>query len=152
MARKLKTKDNFAEILRSGDSGAVDEGRLGSLGRGQQSLSPGCAAKESDDPDVVAATMAKPGVVRKRPVGSSGPFKEYAELPSDLAGDGGTKKAARNAPNRKPQKHTKKTADEAADRNAALAFEKEQEERREHERAKEKAAQRKERERQQKAV
>jgi hypothetical protein len=30
------------------------------------------AAKQSQDPDVVAATMAKPGVVLKRPVGSSG--------------------------------------------------------------------------------
>jgi phosphoglycolate phosphatase-like HAD superfamily hydrolase len=29
------------------------------------------AARESDDPDVVAATMAKPGVVLKRPVGFS---------------------------------------------------------------------------------
>jgi hypothetical protein len=34
------------------------------------------AAKQSEDPDVVAATMAKPGVVLKRPVGSSGPFEE----------------------------------------------------------------------------
>jgi hypothetical protein len=39
------------------------------------------AAKQSEDPDVVAATMAKPGVMLKRPVGSNGPFKEHAELP-----------------------------------------------------------------------
>jgi site-specific recombinase XerD len=31
------------------------------------------AARESDDPDVVAATMAKPGAVLRRPVGSTGP-------------------------------------------------------------------------------
>ena len=30
------------------------------------------AAKQSEDPDVVAATMAKPGVMLKRPVGSNG--------------------------------------------------------------------------------
>ena len=42
------------------------------------------AAKESHDPDVVAATMAKPGVVLRRPVGSDGPFGEHAELPTDL--------------------------------------------------------------------
>jgi hypothetical protein len=37
---------------------------------------------QGEDPDVVAATMAKPGVVLKRPVGSNGPFKEDAELPT----------------------------------------------------------------------
>jgi len=42
------------------------------------------AAKETDDPDIVAATMAKPGVVLRRPVGSDGPFTESAELPTDL--------------------------------------------------------------------
>jgi hypothetical protein len=65
------------------------------------------AAKQSEDPDVVAATTAKPGVVLKRPVGSNGPFKEHAELPRDLAVDGGAKKAARKAPSRKPQKNAK---------------------------------------------
>jgi hypothetical protein len=93
------------------------------------------AAKQSEDPDVVAATTAKPGVVLKRPVGSNGPFKEHAELPRDLAVDGGAKKAA----------------DDAADRKAALAFERAQA-RRERERAKEEAAQRKQRERRQKDV
>jgi colicin import membrane protein len=33
-------------------------------------------AKETHDPAIVAATMAKPGVVLKRPVGSNGPFSE----------------------------------------------------------------------------
>jgi hypothetical protein len=31
-------------------------------------------AKDSDDSDVIAATMAKPGVVLRRPVGSKKPF------------------------------------------------------------------------------
>jgi hypothetical protein len=92
--------------------------------------------------------MAKPGVVLKRPVGSNGHFKEHAELPRDLAGDSGAKKAVRKPPSRKPQKPAKKTADEGEDRKAALAFEKEQA-RRDRERAKEEAAQRKERERRQ---
>ena len=93
----------------------------------------------------MAATSAKPGVVLKRPVGSNGPStRNSAELPRDLAGDGGAKKAARMPPSRKPQKHAKKI-DEAEDRKAALAFEKEQA-RRERERAKEEAAQRKQRE------
>src|SRR5262249_31448405 len=29
-----------------------------------------------------------PGVVLRRPVGSAGPFREHADLPTDLAGDG----------------------------------------------------------------
>jgi hypothetical protein len=33
-------------------------------------------AKETHDPAIVAATMAKPGVVLRRPVGSNGPFSE----------------------------------------------------------------------------
>ena len=32
--------------------------------------------EQSGDPEVVAATMSKPGVVLKRPVGSDGPFRE----------------------------------------------------------------------------
>jgi colicin import membrane protein len=42
-------------------------------------------AKESDDPDVVAATM--PGVILRRPVGSNGPFRKHADLPTHLSDD-----------------------------------------------------------------
>ncbi|WP_312010439.1 cell envelope biogenesis protein TolA [Bradyrhizobium neotropicale] len=94
--------------------------------------------------------MAAPGVVLKRPVGSRGAFKEHAELPSNLAG-GSSTKANRRSASRKPQRHPKPTEDEAAERKAAIAFEREQK-RRERERAKEEAARRKERERRQEAV
>ncbi|MGY4282667.1 hypothetical protein ACVWXO_001887 [Bradyrhizobium sp. LM2.7] len=43
-------------------------------------------AKETDDADVVAATMSKPGVVLKRPAGSSGRFAENSELSSGFDG------------------------------------------------------------------
>jgi hypothetical protein len=109
------------------------------------------AARQSEDPGVIAATMAAPGVVLKRPVGSSGPFKEHAELPTNLAGDNISKEAGTRSVRPKPQMHPKRAKDHAADREAALAFEKEQK-RRERERAKEEAAQRKERERRQKAA
>ena len=39
-------------------------------------------AKETDDSEVVAAAMAKPGVVLRRPVGSDQPFHEHADLPT----------------------------------------------------------------------
>jgi len=109
------------------------------------------AAKQSEDPDVIAATMAAPGVVLKRPVGSSGPFKEHAELPTNLAGDNISKEAGGRSVRRKPQTQPEPVTDQAAERKAAVAFEKEQE-RRKRERAKEEAVQRKERERRQKAI
>ena len=41
-------------------------------------------AKQTEDPAIVAATTAKPGVVLKRAVGTSGAFKEDAALPDAL--------------------------------------------------------------------
>ncbi|MDH2348254.1 cell envelope biogenesis protein TolA [Bradyrhizobium sp. SSUT77] len=111
------------------------------------------AAKETDDPDIVAATMASPGVVLRRPVGSNGPFTEHAALPTDLADD-----EAKAKPKSKPQKRPAKTArtqsrkvDDQQARKAAAAFEKE-ERRREAERRKEEAARARERARRDKAV
>jgi len=144
MARKLKTYQTSLGFFDLAVAAPSMKAALEAWGADSNLFHQG-AAKQSEDPDVVAATMAAPGVVLKRPVGSSGPFKEHADLPTDLAGEGTPKKSGR-----KPQKHPK-TTDQAADRKAALAFEKEQK-RRERERAKEEAAQRKERERRQKAV
>ena len=69
--------------------------------------------------------MPAPGVVLKCPVGSNGPFKEQAELPTDLAGDRGSKRSVGKSQGRKAQKPSRRGNDEAADRTAALAFEKE---------------------------
>src|SRR4030081_1254044 len=108
------------------------------------------AAKESHEPDVIAATMAKPGVVLRRPVGTDRPFSEHAELPTDLGG-GGPRKAGRKSKGPKAKKRSSRPVDKAAERKAPLAYEREQR-RRERERAKEEAARRKERERRQHAV
>lgn len=116
-------------------------------------------ARETDDPDIVAATMAKPGVVLKRPVGSDGRFTESAELPTDLGeGEARPRRKPGKAPAKKPGKKQAKTAkttsrevDDAAARKAAAAFEKE-ERRREAERRKEEAARAKARARRDKAV
>ena len=108
------------------------------------------AAKESQDPDVIAATMAKPGVILRRPIGSNGSFAEHAELPTDLA-SAGPSKAARKSEGRKAKKIAARPVDKAAERKAALAFEREQK-RRELERAREETARQNERERRQLAV
>jgi hypothetical protein len=107
------------------------------------------AAKESDDPDVIAAAMAKPGVVLRRPVGSDGSFGEHAELPTDLGGSRPT--AARKSKGSQAKQPSSRPVDKAAERKAALAFEKEQK-RREHERASEETARQKDRERRQRAI
>jgi hypothetical protein len=65
------------------------------------------AAKESHDPDVIAATMATPGVVLKRPVGSDDPFGEHAHLPMDL---GNTDRPAKV----RPQAESPQTEEKAA--------------------------------------
>jgi colicin import membrane protein len=93
-------------------------------------------AKETRDPAIVAATMAKPGLVLRRPVGSNGPFTEHAELPKDLPVE---KVKARPA---KPQKKPPaRNIDSKAARAAGVAFEKEQK-RREIERRKEREIER----------
>lgn len=83
----------------------------------------------------------------RRPVGSDGPFGEHAELPTDL-GDPGPRKTARKSKGSKAKQPSSRPIDKAAERKAALAFEREQK-RRERERA---AARQKERERRQHAV
>jgi hypothetical protein len=109
------------------------------------------AAKESDDPDIIAATMAKPGVVLKRPVGSDGRFGERAELPTDLGRGGRPTKAARKSEGRKSKKPPSRPVDKAEERQADLAFEREQK-RRAREQMREEAARQKERQRRQLAI
>ena len=150
MARKLKTYQTSLGFFDLAVAAPSMKAALEAWGADSNLFHQG-AARQSEDPDVIAATMAAPGVVLKRPVGSSGPFKEQAELPINLSGDDISKKAGGRSVRRKPQTHPEPATDRAAEQKAALAFEKEQE-RRKRERAKEEAVQRKERERRQKAV
>lgn len=110
-------------------------------------------AKETDDADIVAATMAAPGVVLRRPVGSDGPFTEHAELPTDLAEDE-DKPRSRSRPKKRPANTAKKSSrkiDDQDARRAAASFAKEGQ-RRESARRKEEAARARERARREKAV
>jgi hypothetical protein len=109
------------------------------------------AAKQTEDPDIVAATMAAPGIVLKRPVGSSAPFREHADLPTDIGNSRRPSRASVKAAKGRSPRSPTGAADPAAERKAALAFDKE-EKRREREQAKEEAARQKERERRQQAI
>ena len=104
-------------------------------------------AKETHDAAVVTATMAKPGVVLKRPVGSNDAFSEHAELPRlpnvDRVQQRPTKPALKI--DRPPTQKAK------ASREAALAFEREHK-RREIARKKEEAAREKARKRREQLI
>jgi hypothetical protein len=96
-------------------------------------------AEQTDDPDVVEAAMASPGVVLRRPVGSHGAFSEHAALPKV---PGGERKASASRP--EPKKKSSLDDDEKAKRKATLereqerqALERRKREEAERERAKE---------------
>jgi colicin import membrane protein len=104
-------------------------------------------AKESNDPEIIAATMAKPGVVLRRAVGSNDSFSEHPGLPKNLA-SGKVKPLGKHAQSlvQSPHKIDEKTA-----RKAAIAYAREQR-RRERERRREEAAQESERKRREQAT
>ena len=148
MARKLKTYQTSLGFFDLAIATPSMKAALEAWGADSNLFHQG-AAKESHDPDVIDATMAKPGVVLRRPVGSDGSFNEHAELPTDL-GDGKPTKAARKSKG-KAKKPSSRPVDKAAERKAALDYEREKR-RRELERAKEEAARQKERDRLQQAI
>jgi colicin import membrane protein len=94
-------------------------------------------AKESEDSKVIAAAMAKPGIVLRRPVGSDTAFSEHSGLPSAASLDAPRRPGKAKPEKAKPAKEQK--VDEKAERRAAAAYEKEQQ-RRERQRQKEEAA------------
>jgi hypothetical protein len=149
MARKLKTYQTSLGFFEQAIAAPSMKAALEAWGADSNLFHQG-AAKESHAPDVIAATMAKPGVVLKRPVGSDGPFSEHAELPKNLGDGGQSKKVPPQSPRRKA-KQPPVRRDAGADRKAAQAYERERQ-RREREEAKEKAARQKQIERRQQAV
>jgi hypothetical protein len=150
MARKLKTYQTSLGFFDQAIAAPSMKGALEAWGADSNLFHQG-AAKESDDPDVVAATMAKPGIVLKRPVGSDVPFRENAELPIGLGDTDKPTKTVRKPEGRKTKKPSYRPVDEAAERKAADAHEREPKSRN-REQAKEEAARQKERERRQEAV
>jgi hypothetical protein len=106
-------------------------------------------ARESTDPDVIAATLAHPGIVLKRPVGSNGPFRENAALPTQLPGDHG--KGRPSKAEAKKHKPPARKIDDPLDRKATLAFERAERER-ESQRRKDEAARAKQQAKRQRAI
>jgi hypothetical protein len=113
-------------------------------------------AQETNDPAIVKATLEKPGVVLKRPVGTKGAFEEVAEppkmLPMDLPRFAPKPKPGKVKPAKaKPEKKAARKSDPDAERKARAAFEKAQK-LRDAERRREEAAREKERLRRKQSV
>lgn len=149
MARKLKTYQTSLGFFDQAIATPSMKAALEAWGADSNLFHQG-VARESDDPDVIAAAMAKPGVVLKRPVGTDEPFGEHANLPTGLGhGIKPTGKARKSTAALKSK--TVRPTDAAAERRAALAYERE-ESRRDLERAKQEAAAQRERKRRQAAI
>lgn len=148
MPRKLKTYQTSLGFFDMAIAAPSMKAALEAWGSNSNLFHQG-AAREADDPDVIAATLARPGVVLKRPVGSDGPFKEDAELPSDLSRE--KVRSRPGKPRAKPGKRSAGKTDDQAVRKAALAYEREQRQR-ESRRRKQEAAEAKDRERREQAV
>ena len=77
MARKLKTYQTSLGFFDLAIAAPSMKAALEAWGADSNLFHQG-AARESDDPDVIAAAMAKPGIVLRRPVGSAGSFGEHS--------------------------------------------------------------------------
>jgi colicin import membrane protein len=146
MARKLKTYQTSLGFFDLAIAAPSMKAALEAWGAGSNLFHQG-AAKETDDPDVVAATMSRPGVILRRPAGSSGRFAEHSDLPTgdEVEGD-----RDRRQPKTKRRRPPAKISEKAA-RKAASDFERERK-RHDAERRRELAAEAKKRERVERAV
>src|SRR5438067_11734802 len=86
MARKLKTYQTSLGFFDHAIAAPSMKAALEAWGTKTNLFHQG-VAKEVDDPEVIAATTRKPGVILMRPVGSNGPFQEHADRPTRLTGN-----------------------------------------------------------------
>jgi hypothetical protein len=126
MPRKLKTfitNIGFFELALAAPS---MKAALEAWGMGHNAFQHGFA-KQTDDPKIVAATTANPGVVLRRAVGTKGEFTEHAELPMDLWKLEAPKAEPARPKAKTPTKQSSKAkpaADDKKDRASILSFEK----------------------------
>jgi colicin import membrane protein len=154
MARKLKsyvTTSGFFELAVAAPSKkAASE----TLGIKETAFSQGFA-HETDDAAIIAATMAKPGVILRRAVGTEGTFSEEAELPKLSALQSAITHKRPANPRRLPAEKTNpgktKKPDAAASRKAAQLYDL-AEKRRQREEERAEAQRAKQRERTERAV
>jgi hypothetical protein len=147
MARKLKTYQTSQGFFDLAIAAPSMKAALEAWGANSNLFHQGFAT-ETNDPKIIRATLAKPGVVLKRPVGTNQPFAENAHLPTNLEIKGGV---APVKPRGQPGKPRVGPVADKKGRKAALAYEKE-EKRRERGRRKEKTELDKRREKRERAT
>src|SRR5215510_12528096 len=138
MASKLKTYVTSVGFFDLAIAAASMKAALEAWGSNTNLFHQGFA-REVNEASVVEATLAKPGVVLRRPVGSNKPFAEDASLPTSLAGD-----PVRTSKRRERKERSPREIDQKVARKAALSYEKwrRDAENRKEEAAREKARQR----------
>jgi colicin import membrane protein len=126
MPRKLKTfitNIGFFELALAAPS---MKAALEAWGMGHNAFQHGFA-EQTNDPKIVAATRANPGVVLRRAVGTKGAFTENPELPKDLWKLEAPKAEPVRRQAKPPAKQSAKAKpamDDKKDRAAILSFEK----------------------------
>lgn len=125
MARALKTYQTSAGFFDLAIAAPSMKAALEAWGSRANLFHQGFA-RETHDAAIVAATMAKPGVVLRRPVGSKGAFREQADLPEDLPV---SKPSAKPAPKPKKTARAPAPVDREEARKAAQSFERERQRR-----------------------
>lgn len=149
MARKLKTYTTSAGFFDLAVAAPSMKAALEAWGARNDLFRQGFASL-SEDPAIVAATMAKPGIVLRRAVGTRDPFREQAELPRNLPLRDKARRPAAKAETAK-ETHPAPAVNGKAARRAAAAYDKEQK-RREHARRKEELSRQRERQRREQAI
>lgn len=131
MARKLKAFTTSAGFFDLAVSAPSMKAALEAWGAGANLFHQGFA-RQTDEAAIVKATMARPGVVLRRPVGTDQPFREEAEA-SEAPFEGRVAKKPKAAKSRaaasKPKPAPQKPRSPRDERAAARAFEKERERR-----------------------
>lgn len=152
MPRKLKTFRTSLGFYDLAIAAPSMKAALEAWGAGSNLFHQG-VAEETDNPEVVAATLAKPGVVLKRPAGSNGRFAEHSGVPSETAADeiGRRPKASQAKAKEKPKHRPSASSSDKKARKAAASYEREQA-RREARIRREEAALARKREQQQKVI
>lgn len=97
MARKLKTFTTSAGFFDLAVAAPSMKAALEAWGAGANLFQQGFA-QATDDPAIVKATTAKPGVVLRRPVGTTEPYREQADLPADLPAPAASKPKTKATP------------------------------------------------------
>jgi colicin import membrane protein len=147
MARKLRTYQTSLGFFDLAIAAPSMKAALEAWGSNSNLFHQGFA-KETTDPAVVAATIARPGIILRRPVGTNGAFTEQAVFPTNLSG--GAEKKASSKPRSKVQEAPHPKFREMAVRESTPDLERERKrieaERRKADAAREREARRRDRE------